>query len=87
MAKKGIKQGKKVATVQCARCNRTVNRKQTLATQVFTEKAYNLESELSYRGVASGKRKSPTKRAPAIRVVRVTRMCRTNCTADKEKAS
>lgn len=84
MAKKGIKQGRKVVTVQCARCHQTVNRKKTLATAIRTEKAFNLTSKLSYKGVAMGHRKSPSKRAPSIRVVGVTRMCRINC-ANKEQ--
>lgn len=83
--KHGIKQGKHVATVECARCGQTVNRKKTLATQVFTEKAFNLTSKLSYKGVATGKKKNPSKRAPSIRVVRVTRMCRINCAKTKEQ--
>jgi hypothetical protein len=84
--RKGIKQGTHVATVTCARCGQTVNKKKTLATQIFAEKAYNETSKLSYRGLASQTRKGgPTKRSPSIRVVRVTRMCRVSCGKTEEQ--
>ena len=63
--------------VICARCNKEVSKKSTLATDVQTTKFYNRTSKLSRRKVPLGGKSR--ERKPSVGIVKVTRMCRKAC--------